>query len=65
MSTRKVARSASSGRFITAREARRWPQSTVVETISYPSRRPRRRRAARHLTEEKQNDASFKSGRDL
>ena len=67
MSTRKVARSASSGRFISARDARRWPQYTVVETISYPSSRRlrRRRRAARHLTEENQNDSSFKAGRDL
>ncbi|HEV3483991.1 MAG TPA: hypothetical protein VG106_01185 [Vicinamibacterales bacterium] len=66
MSTRKVARSATSGRFISARDARRWPQYTVVETINYPSSRRlrRRRRAARHLTEENQND-SFKAGRDL
>jgi hypothetical protein len=66
MSTRKVARSASSGRFISARDARRWPQYTVVETIDYPSRRRlRRRRSARHLTEENQMDRSFKAGRDL
>jgi hypothetical protein len=66
MSTRKVARSASSGRFISARDARRWPQYTVVETIEYPSsRRLRRRRAARHLTEENQNRHGFKAGRDL
>jgi hypothetical protein len=38
----------------------------VVETITYPSRRlHRRRRAARHLTEENQNDRPFKAGRDL
>jgi hypothetical protein len=66
MSTRKVARSASSGRFISARDAHRWPQYTVVETIEYPSsRRLRRRRAARHLTEEKQNRHGFKAGKDL
>ncbi|HJQ37360.1 MAG TPA: hypothetical protein VKB93_09495 [Thermoanaerobaculia bacterium] len=68
MSTvRKVARSASSGRFISARDARRWPQTTVVETITYPSspRRVGRRRAARHLTEENQNRSQFKAGRDL
>ena len=66
MSTRKVARSASSGRFISARDAHRWPQYTVVETIEYPSsRRLRRRRAARHLTEENQNRHGFKAGKDL
>lgn len=67
MSTRKVARSASSGRFISARDARSSAQYTVVETISYPSSRRlrRRRRSARHLTEENQNEAPFKAGRDL
>jgi len=66
MSTRKVARSASSGRLITACDARRWPQYRVVETGNYPSsRRLRRRCAAPHLTEENQNDSSFKAGRDL
>ena len=66
MSTRKVARSASSGRFISARDAHRWPQYTVVETIEYPSsRRLRRRRAARHLTEGNQNRHGFKAGKDL
>ncbi|HYK03188.1 MAG TPA: hypothetical protein VE974_15620 [Thermoanaerobaculia bacterium] len=66
MSTRKVARSATSGRFISRRDAHRRPQYTVVETISYPSRAvSRRRRAARHLTEENQNERPFKAGRDL
>ncbi len=67
MSTRKVARSASSGRFISARDAHRWPQYTVVETIEYPSssRRIGRRRAARHLTEENQNRHGFKAGKDI
>jgi hypothetical protein len=66
MSTRRVARSASSGRFISTRDAHRWPQYTVVETIEYPSsRRLRRRRAARHLTEENQNRHGFKAGKDL
>jgi hypothetical protein len=66
MSTRRVARSASSGRFISARDAHRWPQYTVVETIEYPSsRRFRRRRAARHLTEENQNRHGLKAGKDL
>jgi hypothetical protein len=52
MSTvRKVARNTSSGRFISARDARRCPQYTVVETISYQfPRRVGRRRSARHLT---------------
>ncbi|MBV8547654.1 MAG: hypothetical protein JO093_18740 [Acidobacteria bacterium] len=63
---RKVARSATSGRFISQREARRWPQFTVVETISYPS--PRRfggrRHAARHITEENQMERDFKAGKD-
>lgn len=66
MSTRKVARSATSGRFISAKDAHRWPQYTVVETITYPSpRRTSRRRAARHLTEKNQNRHGFKAGRDL
>jgi len=66
MSTvRKVARSASSGRFISARDARRWPQYTVVETISYPSPRRVGRRRSRHLTEENQQERPFKAGRDL
>jgi hypothetical protein len=63
---RKVARSATSGRFISQREARRWPQFTVVESISYPS--PRRfggrPRAARHLTEENGMERPFKAGKD-
>ena len=44
--TRKVARSATSGRFISARDASRWAECTVVETITCPPRRPllRRRR---------------------
>jgi hypothetical protein len=67
MSTRKVARSATSGRFISRRDAHRWPQYTVVETINYPSSRRlrRRRRAARHLTEENQNERPFKAGKDI
>jgi hypothetical protein len=66
MSTRKVARSASSGRFISRRDAHRWPQYTVVETIEYPSsRRLRRRRAVSHVTEENQNRRGFKAGKDL
>lgn len=65
-STRKVARSATSGRFISAREARRWPQYTVVETITYPSSRrfANRRHAARHITEENPMERPFKAGKD-
>jgi hypothetical protein len=66
MSTRKVARSAIDGRFVSRRAAHRWPQNTVVETIEYPSsRQVRRRRAARHLTEENQNRHGFKAGKDI
>ena len=66
MSTRKVARSAIDGRFVSRRAAHRWPQNTVVETIEYPSsRRLRRRRAVSHVTEENQNRQDFKAGKDL
>lgn len=67
MSTvRRVARSATSGRFISAKDAHRWPQYTVVETIEYPSsRRLRRRHVARHLTEENQNRHGLKAGKDI
>jgi hypothetical protein len=43
MSTRKIARSAATGRFVTTRFASKWPQCTVVETITVPSRRTCRR----------------------
>ena len=66
MSTRKVARSAIDGRFVSRRAAHRWPQNTVVETIEYPSsRRLRRRRAVSHITEENQNRHGFKAGKDI
>jgi hypothetical protein len=58
MTIRKVGRDAVSGRFISLERTRRFPGSTVVETVEVPKRRravSRRRRAARHLTEEKQN----------
>jgi IMP dehydrogenase/GMP reductase len=68
MPTHKVARDASSGRFISLREARRRPTTTVVETIHVSRngvRRLKRRRSAHHLTEENQNRNSFKAGKDL
>jgi hypothetical protein len=70
MSTRKVARSSVSGRFVSQTYARRFPATTVVETVSVSAngvRRLKRRRAARHLTEENQNETgtNFKAGRDL
>ncbi len=66
MSTRKVARSAIDGRFVSRRAAHRWPQNIVVETIEYPSsRRLRRRRAGSHATAENQNRSNFRAGRDL
>lgn len=66
MSTRKVARSAIDGRFVSRRAAHRWPQNTVVETIEYPSsRRLRRRRAVSHVTEENQNRSDFLAGKDI
>ncbi|HEY4642759.1 MAG TPA: hypothetical protein VII75_15560 [Thermoanaerobaculia bacterium] len=43
----KVARDAISGRFVTARAARRWPSTTVVETYRVPTRRMRGRRVTR------------------
>ena len=43
----KVARDAISGRFVTARAARRWPSTTVVETYRVSSRRMRGRRVKR------------------
>ena len=58
MATRKVARSATSGHFISIEEANRRPATSVIETIEYPSRRRfrRRRRAVRR---------PFKAGKDI
>jgi len=53
MATRKVARSATSGRFVSITYALRWPRVTVIETITYPSRL---RRVARRR---------FKAGKDI
>jgi hypothetical protein len=54
MTARKVARSATSGRFVPIPYALRYPRVTVIETIAYPTRR---RRAARHRR--------FKAGKDI
>ena len=51
MRTRKVARSATSGRFVSIDYAHRYPRVTVIETITYASRRLQRPR--------------FKAGKDL
>jgi hypothetical protein len=55
----KVARDAISGRFVTARAARRWPSTTVVETYRVSSRRMRGRRVKRA-----ERSADFKAGKD-
>ncbi|HJQ38510.1 MAG TPA: hypothetical protein VKB93_15335 [Thermoanaerobaculia bacterium] len=41
MTIRKVARSSTSGRFVSITYARRYPRYTVIETMKYPSRRLR------------------------
>ena len=67
MATRKIRRSSITGRFVGAGRVRRFPATTVTETVDVPSRRRshRRRRAARHLTEENQNERPFKAGKDI
>ena len=66
MSTRRFARSSVSGRFVSLAYARRFPATTVVETLTDPSpRRLRRRRAVGHVTEETQNRHGFKAGKDI
>ena len=68
MSTRRFARSSVSGRFVSLAYARRFPATTVVETVHVSStgvRRLKRRRSAHHLTEENQNRHSFKAGKDI
>lgn len=39
MPTRKIARDARDGRFITQKEAKRRPSTTVVETVKTPSKK--------------------------
>ncbi len=68
MSTRKVARSSVSGRFVTQEYARRYRGNTQVETVHVPStgvRRLKRRRAVGHVTVEEQNRSDFRAGKDL
>lgn len=67
MSTRKIRRSSITGRFVGAGRVRRFPATTVTETVDVPSRdcSPPRRRSARHVTEENQNRQSFKAGKDI
>jgi hypothetical protein len=67
MPTRKIARDASSGRFISLRDAHRRPATTVVETVHVSRngvRRLKRRRSARHIVEEPQMERDFKAGKD-
>ena len=67
MPTRKIARDASTGQFISFRDARRRPATTVVETIHVSRngvRRLKRRRSARHVIEEPM-ERDFKAGKDL
>ena len=65
--TRKIVhRSSITGRFVGSGRVRRFPATTVTETVDVPSRPcSRRRRAARHLTEENQNERPFKAGKDI
>jgi hypothetical protein len=67
MSTRKIRRSSITGRFVGKGRVRRFPATTVTETVDVPSRdcSRRRRRTARHVTEENQNRRSFKAGKDV
>ena len=67
MSTRKIRRSSITGRFVGAGRVRRFPATTVTETVDVPCRdcSRRRRRCARHLTEENQNERPFKAGKDI
>jgi hypothetical protein len=68
MSTRKVARSSISGRFVTQEYARRYRGTTQVETVNVSStgvRRIKRRCDAGNLTEENQNRSRFRAGKDL
>ena len=61
MHKRKIGRDARTGRFISVCEAKQRPRTTTVETITGFVRPTRRRRAARSLTEENQNERPFKS----
>lgn len=67
MTIRKVGRDAVSGRFIPLERTRRYPGSTIVETVEVPKRRRTvaKRRATRQTAEEKSSRARFKAGKDL
>ena len=67
MSTRKIRRSSITGRFVGAGRVRRFPATTVTETVAGPSRdcSRRRRRAARSLTEANRNERPSKAGKDI
>lgn len=67
MSKRILHRSSITGRFVGPGRVRRFPATTVTETVDVPKRHcsRRRRRAARHLTEENQNERPFKAGKDI
>jgi hypothetical protein len=63
MATRKIARAATSGQFISIEEANRRPATSVIETVEVPSRsRTRRRRAVRTATMEMENDRPSDTG---
>ena len=64
MHKRKIGRDARTGRFISVCEAKQRPRTTTVETMTGFVRPTRRRRAARHLTEENQNERPVKAGED-
>lgn len=74
MSTRKVARSSVSGRFVTREYARRYRGTTQVETVVVPKKNRSRFRAGKDLftaekdtrtAKGKKTGSSFKAGRDL
>ena len=67
MTKKIVRRSSITGRFVGAGRVRRFPATTVTETVDVPDRdcSRRRRHAARHLTEENQNERPFKAGKDI
>jgi len=64
MHKRKIGRDARTGRFISVCQAKQRPRTTTVETMT-GFVRPTRRRAARSLTEENQNERPFKAGKDI
>ena len=67
MTKKIVHRSSITGRFVGSGRVRRFPATTVSETVDVPKRHcaRRRRRSARHLTEENQNERPFRAGKDI